>query len=140
MIQTNHAHWILKRNDNQATLTLHPQYMWIDEYDWQALAQSDPVYTLTGAMDIQQGSRRAGRPITLDAKHARIRRTDIKTLQAWADTPELTLTLSHPDGRKFAVIFARPALSNLHAIKPHRPIDEDDSDVYQVNVHLLTIE
>lgn len=135
----NSPHWILKRDDNQATLTLHPQYMWIDEYAWHTLTQSDPVYTLTGAMDIQQGSKQAGRPITLDAKHARITRGDIKTLQTWADVPELTLTLTHPDGRTFSVIFARPAAADITAIRPHRPADEADEDKYRANICFITV-
>lgn len=132
-------HWTLTRQDNRQTLTLHPQMDWTDEYDWTALAQSEPVYTLTGAMDIQQGTKQAGRPITLNGDNAWTPRAELKTLQAWAEIPELEMTLTHPDGRQFKVIFNRPALNSIQAIKNYRPIDQSDDDMFKVSLNFLTI-
>lgn len=70
-------HWILTRADTDEAVRLHPQFFWVDEFDWQALAQSDSVYTLTGAMDIQQGTKKAGRPITLNGDNTRTKRSDL---------------------------------------------------------------
>lgn len=120
-------------------LALHAQFIWADEFDWQELAQSDPVYTLTGAVDIQQGTKKAGRPITLDGTHTRTSRADLAKLQVWADMPELTLTLIHPKGKKYQVIFGRPAISDINFIKPHRPKDESDEDKCTLNLHFLTV-
>jgi hypothetical protein len=131
--------WQLKRNDNQATLSLHNQYWWSDEYGWSSLKQSDPVYTLSGAMDIQQGTMLAGRPITLDCSKARIKRMDVETLQDWTMVPELTMTLTHPDGRTFDVMFTRPAISDIDAIKNYRAGDEQGNDAFKANIHLLTV-
>ncbi len=132
-------HWILKRNDTNEQIRLHPQFRWMDELDWTPLAQSEPVYTLTGSMDIQQGTKKAGRPITLNGDNTRTARADIETLKAWSSVPELILTLTHPKGAHYGVIFSRPALDNVQAIKPYRPIDEADSDKYTLNLHFITV-
>ncbi len=131
--------WILKRNDNGQTIDLHRQYMWSDEYDWSETAQSNPVYMFSGAMDIQQGTKKAGRPITLDCTHARITRGDVKTLQAWSNIPELQMTLTHPDGRTFNVAFRRPFIDQIKVIIDLRPEDQSDSDKMTANIHLMTV-
>ena len=131
--------WTLSRNDKQASLSLHAQYYWSDEYGWSSLKQSDPVYTLSGAMDIQQGTMLAGRPITLDSTYARLHRADVQLLQGWASVPELTMTLTHPDGRTFNVMFAAPALIDIVDIKNYRPADQSPDDPFTANIHLLTI-
>lgn len=131
--------WQLKRNDNQATLTLHKQYWWSDEYEWSSLKQSEPVYSLSGAMHIDQGTMLAGRPITLDCSKARIKRMDVETLQDWSMVPELTMTLTHPDGRTFNVIFAATALTDIVDIKGYRPADQSPDDPMTANIHLMTI-
>ena len=131
--------WTLSRNDNSTSLALHAQYYWSDEYEWSPIKQSEPVYTLSGAMDIQQGTMLAGRPITLDCSKARIKRMDLEMLQDWSMVPELTMTLTHPDGRSFTVMFARPAMSDIDAIKNYRAGDEQGNDAFKANIHLLTV-
>lgn len=131
--------WQLKRNDNQATLTLHKQYWWSDEYEWSSLKQSEPVYSLSGAMHIDQGTMLAGRPITLDSTHARLHRADVQLLQGWASVPDMTMTLTHPDGRTFNVIFAATALTDIVDIKGYRPADQSPDDPMTANIHLMTI-
>lgn len=133
-------HWQLQPKDDPTILRLHPQFVWADEYDWTALAQSEPVYTLTGSVVIQQGTKKAGRPITLNGDNAYLPRADIKTLQAWAELPELEMTLIHPKGQAYRVIFARPTLSNIRAWgNDYRAFDMSDDDKMQCHVHLLTI-
>lgn len=131
--------WILKRNDNNQMLQLHTQYWWHDEYDWTPLTQSDPVYLLNGSMDIQQGIKKAGRPITLNGDNAWIKRKDINLLQNWAGVPELILTLTHPKGQNFSVIFARPFISEIRHFVRYRPSDQSDDDNYQLNLHFITV-
>lgn len=133
------AKWQLKRNDNNAVLTLHAQYIWADEYDWSPIKQSAPVYTLSGAMDIQQGTMLAGRPITLDSAYARLKRSDLALLQAWSAVPELTMTLMHPDGRTFTVMFTATALTDIVDIKNYRPSDKSPSDPMAANINLMTV-
>lgn len=132
-------HWILKRKDNQAALELHGQFDWADEFNWQSLAQSEGVRSLSGALIIQQGLKLAGRPITLNGSRARLSLGDLRQLQAWADVPELTMQLDSPDGRQFSVIFRRPALNEMAAIKPYRLAERQEDDAWRVNIQLMTI-
>lgn len=135
---TENAHWQLAKTDSE-TLNLHPQFIWVDELDWTALAQSEPTYTLTGAVDIQQGTKQAGRPITLNGADVWITRADLLTLQDWANVPELTLTLTHPDGRTFGVIFNRPAIFNIKQVVLTQPSDDDNEQWYQADLSFLTV-
>lgn len=131
--------WTLKRSTDQALMSLHNQYHWVDEYGYSALTQSAPVYTLSGAVDIQQGTMLAGRPITLDCTNARIKRSELEQLQAWVQMPELTMTLTHPDGRTFTVLFASPALTDITPVKVIRAGDEHPDDKFTANINLLTV-
>ena len=100
-------HWKLTRKDTSDHVDLPEDMYWQDEFDWQALAQATPQYSL-------------------------------RTLAAWADVPELEMTLSHPDGRSFNTCFARPALSNITPAYYLAP--EDGSAQYEAPViHLMTI-
>lgn len=131
--------WTLKRNTDQAVMSIHSQYHWRDEYEWSSLKQSAPVYTLGGAIDIQQGTMLAGRPITLDCTNARIKRSELEQLQAWVQIPELTILLTHPDGRTFTVTFAAPALTDITPVKIIRAGDEHPDDKFTANINLLTV-
>lgn len=90
-------------------------------------------------MDIQQGAKKAGRPITLNGDNTRTKRSDLVKLQALSDVPELELILTHPKGKTYKVIFARPAMSNIKPIKQYRPSDDSDEDKYALNLHFMTI-
>lgn len=133
------SNWILKRKDTNDVIELHRQYSWSDQHDWTPLAQSDPVYTLSGAMDIQQGTRKAGRPITLDSTYARITRGEVEMLQGWSAVPELEMELTHPSGAVHTVIFARPAISDAKAVRPVRPSDELPTDPFTANIHFTSV-
>lgn len=135
---TDTAHWQLARSPSEL-LTLDPQFMWTDELDWTALAQSEPTYTLTGSVDIQQGTKQAGRPITLKGDDVWIAKGDLLQLQDWASVPELTLTLTHPDGRTFNVIFNRPAIFNIKQVVLTQPSDDDSQSWYQADLAFLTV-
>ena len=131
--------WTLKRNDNGQTLDLHRQYKWTDEYGWTPLVQSSPVIMLSGAVDIQQGTLLANRPITLDGTYVWIERQIVQQLQAWSAVPELNFTLTHPDGRTFNVMFTRPFIDNISEVKPVRPEDEQPTDKMKANIHFRTV-
>lgn len=130
--------WTLTRNDNNASLTLPLDMRWQDEFDWQALAQTEPVYSLGGAVIIQQGTKLAGRPITLGGEWIWLDRATLLTLQTWADAPELEMTLEHPDGRSFNVCFARPALSDSSPVA-YRSTEKSDDEYEAPQIHLITI-
>ena len=130
--------WTLTRKDNNATLELPADMRWRDEFDWQALAQSSVQYSLGGSAIIQQGTMLAGRPVTLGGEWIWLDRATLTTLAAWADVPELELTLAHPDGRQLNVCFARPALSDCAPVAYRAP--EDGTAQYEApTIHLMTI-
>ena len=132
--------WTLKRNDTSETLTLHSQYVWVDEMQWSKIARSKPVRLFGGGIDIQEGTKKAGRPISLDGKKAVIKYGDLKRLRDWTDVPELTMTLTHPDGRTFKVTFTdAPIASTKGLFKEYRPADMSDDDDMQADINLLTI-
>lgn len=131
--------WTLTRNDTSAALSLHEQYIWADEYEWSPLKQSAPTWSLTGAMHIDQGTMLAGRPITLDSEYARIKRRDLQLLQAWSAVPEMIMTLTHPDGRTFEVMFSSSALTDIVDIKNYRPSDKSLDDPMTANINLMTV-
>ena len=130
--------WTLTRKDNNATLELPADMRWRDEFDWQALAQSSVQYSLGGSAIIQQGTMLAGRPVTLGGEWIWLDRATLETLAAWADVPELEITLTHPDGRQLNVCFARPALSDCAPVAYRAP--EDGTAQYEApTIHLMTI-
>ena len=130
--------WTLTRKDNNATLELPADMRWRDEFDWQALAQSSVQYSLGGSAIIQQGTMLAGRPVTLTGEWIWLDRATLTTLAAWADVPELEMTLTHPDGRQLNVCFARPALSDCAPVAYRAP--EDGTAQYEApTIHLMTI-
>lgn len=130
--------FVLTRKDNNATLELPADMRWRDEFDWQALAQSSVQYSLGGSAIIQQGTMLAGRPVTLGGEWIWLDRATLETLAAWADVPELEITLTHPDGRRLNVCFARPALSDCAPVAYRAP--EDGTAQYEApTIHLMTI-
>ena len=130
--------WTLTRKDNNDSLELPADMRWRDEFDWQALAQSSVQYSLGGSAIIQQGTMLAGRPVTLGGEWIWLDRATLTTLAAWADVPELEMTLTHPDGRQLNVCFARPALSDCAPVAYRAP--EDGTAQYDApTIHLMTI-
>lgn len=131
-------HWTLTRTDTQDAIKLHPQFEWVDEFDWTPIAQSEPIYTLTGAMVLERGIKKAGRPITLDGSLAVVPRQTVKTILAWAGT-QASFVLHCPDGRDFAVVFDKTPITAVKEFIPYRYSDKTDTDLCHVTLHFLTI-
>jgi hypothetical protein len=122
------------------SVELDPDLYWADEYQWQAVEQS-VSFSLKGALLVQQGTKLAGRPITLqpvDDSSAWLTRSAVDQLKAWADTPLLTLSLAGLRGATRSVMFRQQdgALDS-------RPVvhfsDVDGSDNYLVTLRLMEI-
>lgn len=120
------------------TLTLPTDLLWIDEFDWTPVQQTQ-AYSITGALIIESGVKQAGREITLSGDNVSglISRADLKTLESkLTKTPPLVLTLN--DARTFNVIFN-------HAKKPieAKPwidySDVDNADLYTLKINLLAV-
>lgn len=99
----------LKRKATAETVTLSDGFLWSDEFDWDAVEQ-EQRYAVNGALIIQEGTKQAGRPITLTAEKdmAWTKRHIASTLKTWASHAgeqfELEFEYVH-DTRRFNVIF-----------------------------------
>lgn len=131
--------WQLKRKDTGETLALPADLQWQDEMDWNAVAQAAPQRTLSGALVIQQGTKLNGRPVTLAGDWAWHRRSDLLRLREWGDVPELVMTLAHPDGRSFDVIFRlhEKQFAKAEAVAFCAP--ETDETPYLATINLMTV-
>ncbi|MGY8903715.1 MAG: hypothetical protein ACKVIH_04110 [Burkholderiales bacterium] len=79
---------------NAVTLALPDDLAWIDEFAWSAVEQTK-TYTTTGALLIEEATRQAGRPITLQADDNRAwcTRQLVTSLYAWCAIANITMTL-----------------------------------------------
>lgn len=120
------------------SLTLPEDLIWIDEFDWSPVEQSQS-YSITGALIIQSGTKQAGRLITLsgDNSSALISRADLKLLQIKSNSNS-TMVLTLNDARTFNVIFDHK--KNPIEAKPwidySTPID---ADFYTLKINLLAV-
>ncbi len=130
--------WKLTRNDTNASIELPQDLQWLDEFEWNKIAQSAPVFTLTGSMVIQQGTKKAGRPITLTGDWVWLKRGDLATLRDWTDVPKLKMTLTHYDGREFSVMW-RLHDTAIDAEAVHYQTPETDNEPYTATLRLMTV-
>jgi hypothetical protein len=119
-------------------LTLPEDLIWIDEFDWSPIEQSQS-YSITGALIIETGTKQAGKPITLSGGQdfGVIGRADLKQLQAkLTKTTPLVLTLN--DTRTFNVIFnhAKNPIDAKPWIDYSTP---DDADFYTLKISLIVV-
>ena len=56
----------LKRISTQETVSLSDGFLWSDEFDWNSIEQKQDR-AVDGALIIQEGKKKSGRPITLTA-------------------------------------------------------------------------
>ena len=76
-------------------LELPSSLAWTDELSWSAVEQTQ-TYTTTGALLIEEATKQAGRPYTLEGSEDRAwcERSLVLALRAWADTPGAVLVLT----------------------------------------------
>lgn len=128
-------------------ITLVGDLIWSDEFQYTSVARNSE-YSLTGALIVQESTKQAGRPITLECKPESqselagadsliwVYRQDVLALYTKAQTIGLTMTLTLADGRTFSVMFredgfeARPVIH----IAPHA-----DQDPYYFTIKLVTV-
>lgn len=129
----------LKRKDNGETIALPDDIQWQDELEWSAVAQAAPQRTLSGGLVIQQGVKQNGRPVTLAGDWAWHKKADLLRLREWGDVPELVMTLAHPDGRSFDVIFRlhEKQFAKAEAVAFCAP--ETDETPYLATINLMTV-
>ena len=128
----------LTRKDNNTRLELPDLLRWTDEHDWSPLSQASPQYSLGGAVIVQQGSKLAGRPVTLGGEddHNWLKRETLATLHEWAAVPELEMTLDY-HGSTYTVIFRKH--EQARAATPVWWTNDEDSDWYRAEIRLMTL-
>ena len=128
----------LTRLDNQEAIEFPIDLRWIDEHDWNAIAQATPERTRSGGQIIQQGIKKSGRPITLSADNVWLSLADVRRLRDWTDVPELKLQYAHYDGRVFNVAFCLHDTA-LKAEPVAFTVPELPEDWYTVAIKLMTV-
>lgn len=115
---------ILQDTETDEQLTLSDELLWTDEYAWVP-PQATKVYSLSGALLIQTGTRKAGRPISLEYTNESMGwmpRSTVITLTEWASLPDRVFKLTFTRGlsRFFYVRFdhdkvidAKPVLGHV---------------------------
>ena len=88
-------------------LDLPPDLLWSDEFgSWSQVLQTRE-YSSTGALHIEEWSKQAGRPMTLQGSvdYAWCLRADLLTLNTWANQAGLAMVLVH-NGENYLVAWS----------------------------------
>lgn len=124
---------------NTTTIELPADMLWMDEFTWQPVAQSRE-YTLTGAMVVQNGTRLAGRPITLKSgdRYGWITRSTLDTLMGWAAVAGLQMTMVIR-GVTHTVIFAHDSPPAIDVEMVFYYANPDPSEDYIAALKFITV-
>ena len=131
----------LVRKSTSEAVTLSDGFLWSDEFDWNPIEQKQD-YAVDGALIIQEGKKKSGRPISLtaDKNMAWLKRHVVSKLKDWSvlqEKFELQFNYFH-DKRTFNVVFnhqdkaieAKPVLE-------HPSVSDDDE--YNVTLRFLEL-
>lgn len=131
----------LVRKSTSEAVTLSDGFLWSDEFDWNPIEQKQDR-AVDGALIIQEGKKKSGRPITLtaDKNMAWLKRHVVSKLKDWSvlqEKFELQFNYFH-DKRTFNVVFnhqdkaieAKPVLE-------HPSVSDDDE--YNVTLRFLEL-
>ncbi|MFW1970616.1 hypothetical protein [Acinetobacter bereziniae] len=131
----------LKRISTMETVTLSDGFLWSDEFDWNPIEQKQDR-AVDGALIIQEGKRKSGRPISLtaDKNMAWLKRHIVSKLKDWSilqEMFELQFNYFH-DKRTFNVIFNHQDKAiEANPVLEHPTVSEDDE--YNVTLRFLEI-
>jgi len=76
----------LVRKSTSEAVSLEDGFLWSDEFSWKAIEQNQ-AYAIDGALIIQEGKKKSGRPITLqpaDQEMGWIKLHELRTLRDWS--------------------------------------------------------
>lgn len=131
----------LKRISTQETVTLSDGFLWSDEFDWNPIEQKQDR-AVDGALIIQEGKKKSGRPITLtaDKNMAWLKRHIVSKLKDWSilqEKFELQFNYFH-DKRTFKIVFNHQDKAiEANPVLEHPTVSEDDE--YNVILRFLEI-
>ena len=120
------------------TVELPDDLLWVNEFDWEPVAQ-EIDRTLTGGLMIQEQVKRYGRPVTLSGDNSGwVTRETLNQLITLSETANSTLSLTLPDNRALSVIFDR-ANSSITAQPLFYSAVPALKDYYSITIRLLTV-
>ena len=132
----------LKRNATNEIVPLEDGFLWSDEFDWKPVEQNIER-AVDGALIVQEGKKKSGRPITLSASDGQgwIKRSSLSILKDWSalQAEQFTLVFEYPhDTRQFNVIFnhAEGAI-DAEPVKGFPTVSEDD--FYKVTLKFIEV-
>lgn len=119
-------------------------FFWSDEFDYKPIEQKQQ-FAVDGSLIIQEGKKKAGRPITLVPSNEGmgwIKRRELSKLQDWSalQDEQFTLEFDYPhDNRRFNVMFNHQegAITNPKPILGFTPISDDE--YYSVTIKFLEL-
>lgn len=115
------------------TVQIENGFFWSDEFDYKPIEQKQQ-FAVDGTLIIQEGKKKAGRPITLVPSNEGmgwIKRRELSKLQDWSalQDEQFTLEFDYPhDNRRFNVLFNHQegAITNPKLILGFSPISDDE--------------
>lgn len=132
---------LIRKATNQ-TVLLENGFLWSDEFDWKPIEQKQDR-AIDGALIVQEGKKKAGRPITLipsEASMGWVKRRELSKIMDWSALQEhFYLEFDYPhDKRKFKVIFNHEAGAiEAKPVKGLPTVSEDD--YYNVTMRFLEL-
>lgn len=126
------------------TVQIENGFFWSDEFDYKPIEQKQQ-FAVDGSLIIQEGKKKAGRPITLVPSNEGmgwIKRRELSKLQDWSalQDEQFTLEFDYPhDNRRFNVLFNHQegAITNPKLILGFSPISDDE--YYSVTIKFLEL-
>lgn len=115
------------------------QLEWVDEFEWDAVEQVQER-TLTGALVIQEGVKRYGRPITLSSNGgAWFTLATVRALEALRDQIGIVMHLVLPTGAEHYVTWNRTAGAPVQAAPLFRTVNPGPDWLHELTLRLITV-
>lgn len=124
-------------SDGITTVVLPADLQWLNEFSWSSIEQ-DQVYSLTGALVIQEGTKQKGRTISLGSGDgAWLTRADVQQLKTLEALPDQNLTLSYY-GTNYTVRFDR-STTPIQADEVVREANPGATHLYTITINLIEV-
>lgn len=120
-------------------IELDDQLEWTDEYDW-SLVEQQQERSLSGALIVQEGLKRYGRPITLASNGgAWTPLSVVQQLEGLRDQVGKVMDLTLANGAKHRVIFNHSDGAPLTATAIERRVNPPPDWPYDISLRLITV-
>lgn len=115
------------------------QLEWTDQFTWDPVAQ-EQERSLSGALIVQEGVRRYGRPITLASNDgAWFTLATVRALEALRADVGRIMLLTLPSGEQHYVTWNRAAGAAVEAERLFRRVTYGPADLFTLILRLITV-